>query len=143
MPYRYLPDIAIADIAFEATGESLEELFISAVDATTNVMVNDLSTIGRVVELEVSLSQKELDLLRFDFLQELVYYKDVKLLLLRVDTLSVSSGGEGYVLNARLYAEILDPQKHPLGADVKAVTLHQFDVTRTIRGWNATVVLDI
>ena len=45
MPYHYLDDVAIADIAFEAYGESKEEMFIAASDALMNVMVEDLVTI--------------------------------------------------------------------------------------------------
>ena len=45
MPYTYLEEIAIADIAFRATGKTQEELFAAAADATVNVMVEDLATI--------------------------------------------------------------------------------------------------
>ena len=33
MPYHYLDDVATADIAFEACGQSKEEMFIAAADA--------------------------------------------------------------------------------------------------------------
>ena len=48
MPYRYLEDIATADVAFEAWGDTLEEMFVAAADATMNVMVSDLDTIAPV-----------------------------------------------------------------------------------------------
>ena len=47
MPYRYLDDIATADVAFEATGKTIEEMFIAAADATMNVMVGELGSIRR------------------------------------------------------------------------------------------------
>ena len=37
MPYEYLEEFGTADIAFEATGRDLAELFRDAADATTNV----------------------------------------------------------------------------------------------------------
>ena len=46
MPYRYLPEIAIVDVAFEATGKTLGELFAAAGDATVNTMIDDLSLSG-------------------------------------------------------------------------------------------------
>ena len=46
MPYRYLEDIATADVAFEARGKDLAELFMAAAEATMNVMVADLDSIG-------------------------------------------------------------------------------------------------
>ncbi|HOV88133.1 MAG TPA: archease, partial [Syntrophobacteraceae bacterium] len=39
MPFRYIEDIATADVAFEAWGETLEDLCVAAADATMNVMV--------------------------------------------------------------------------------------------------------
>ena len=49
MTYHYLEDFAIADIAFEAAGKNLEELFIAAADATMNVMVEEIGAINRAI----------------------------------------------------------------------------------------------
>jgi SHS2 domain-containing protein len=143
MAYRYIDEIAIADVAFQATGETLEELFISAGDATTNVMVADLSAIRNREELTIDLSHTEIDLLLFDFLNELVYLKDARQLLLRAKDMMIERKGSEYKLTAALYGELLDPERHPLLVDVKAVTLHRFQVIKTGNGWEATVILDI
>jgi SHS2 domain-containing protein len=42
-----------------------------------------------------------------------------------------------------LAGEELDMNRHDLVVDVKAVTLHQFRVEKTDRGWEAFVILDI
>jgi len=42
-----------------------------------------------------------------------------------------------------LEGEAIEPQKHRLIVDVKAVTMHLFRVTKTTQGWEAVVVLDI
>ena len=47
------------------------------------------------------------------------------------------------VLEAEARGEPLDPLRHRLQADVKAVTLHRLRVEQTARGWEASVVLDI
>ena len=39
--------------------------------------------------------------------------------------------------------EVMDPERHDLVVDVKAVTLHEFRVARDKREWNAFVILDI
>ena len=143
MSYDYLPDIAIADVAFQARGKTVEELFVAASDATMNVMVDDLSTIKNKEELQLDLSHEALDLLLFDFLNELIYLKDLRQLLLRAKDLEISKAGGHFSLHAKLYGEQLDPARHPLNADVKAVTLHRFQVKKTDDGWEATVVLDI
>ena len=143
MPYRYRDDIALADIAFEAWGTSVEEVFIAAADATMNVMVEDLGTIGRSLELTSELEHDQLDLLLFDFLNELIFLKDARQVLLRAETLSIRKANSNFILKGVLYGERLDPQKHPLSVDVKAVTLHRFSLRQTDAGWEAFVVLDI
>lgn len=143
MPYRYLDEIATADVAFEATGKDLEEVFASAAAATTHVMIEEPERIERKQKVGVRLSNEEADMLLFDFLGELVYYKDAKKLLLLVDEIRITEGDSGYSLEATLSGEELDPEKHPLGADIKAVTLHMFSLERTDNGWRATVILDI
>ena len=45
MPYHYLEEIGTADIAFDATGRDLAELFRDAADATTNVMIDNIEAI--------------------------------------------------------------------------------------------------
>ena len=142
MPYRYLGDIATADVAFEATGKSLEEAFTSAAEATLNVMIDEPDRIERKEAVDVELENDDLEMLLFDFLNELVYYKDSRKLLLRVDEIRIEDEGQ-FRLAAKLYGEKLDPLKHPLGADVKAVTLHRFSLSKSDDGWKATAVLDI
>lgn len=73
MPYQFLEDIAIADIAFSAWGKDLEETFIAAADATMNVMVEDLDSIQPLEKREFRLQNEALDMLLFDLLQELIY----------------------------------------------------------------------
>ena len=84
MGYHYLDDFATADIAFEATGESVEQVFVAAAEATMNVMVEELRSIEARVEKRIELKNRDLDMLLFDLLQELIYYKDAEQLLLRV-----------------------------------------------------------
>jgi SHS2 domain-containing protein len=143
MPYKYLEEIAIADIAFEAWGSTPEELFKAAADATMNVMVADLSTIAEGEKRRIELEEENLDLLLFNFLQELIYYKDAQRLLLRVDNVHIEKTQKGFKLRAEACGEELNPEKHDLRVDVKAVTLHQFHVKKTSEGWWAQVILDI
>ena len=142
-PYRYLEDIATADVAFEARGATLEETFLAAADATLNTMVEEIGTVAPRERRAFSLAADSLDLLLFELLQELVYRKDAERLLLRVRDLRIEESGSGYRLHADAYGETIDRGKHPLLADVKAVTLHCLVVERTPGGWRAVVVLDV
>ena len=44
---------------------------------------------------------------------------------------------------ASAWGEAIDPGRHRLRVDVKAVTLHGFSVQSTTDGWEARVILDI
>ena len=142
-PYRYLEGIATADVAFEAWGATLEETFLAAADATLNTMVAEIGTVAPRERRVFSLAADSLDLLLFDLLQELVYHKDADRLLLRVRDLRIEETGSGYRLHGDAIGETIDPGRHPLLADVKAVTLHRLVVERTPDGWRAVVVLDV
>ena len=142
-PYRYLEEIATADVAFEAWGSTPEETFLAAADATLNTMVEEIGTVAPMEHREISVAAGALDTLLFEFLQELVYHKDAGRLLLRVRDLRIEETGSGYRLHADAFGETIDPGKHPLLADVKAVTLHRLSVEMTSGGWRAVVVLDV
>ena len=143
MPYAYADDIAIADLAFRAWGQTLEETFIAAAEATMHAMVEDLATIAPREQRAFDLHDEQLDLLLLQFLQELLFYKDAQRLMLRVCEVQLKAHDQGFTLQARTAGEPLDPAKHALGADVKGVTLHRLQVVKTSNGWEATVVLDV
>jgi SHS2 domain-containing protein len=143
MPYHYLEEIGTADIAFEATGRDLAELFRDAADATTNVMVDNIDAIQPRETRQIELSNDKLDMLLFDLLQELIFLKDAERLLLRIREVQIDNRDEMYLLKATAEGETLDVERHHQRADVKAVTLHDFAVERTDGGWKARVLLDI
>jgi SHS2 domain-containing protein len=143
MPYRFLEEIAGGDVAFEASGKSREELFIAAAEATMNVMVENFENIQHQQEVVFNVEHPEFDLLLFKFLNELIYIKDSKRLLVRIEKVIFGEKESLLILEARGYGEPLDPERHQLQVDVKAVTLHRFQVKQSEEGWKATVVLDV
>jgi SHS2 domain-containing protein len=143
MPYKFLEEIGIADIAFEATGRDLPELFMAAADATMNVMIDNLDAIEPHETRHIELANDKLDMLLFDFLQELIYFKDAERLLLRVPEALIHENDGKFFLKAKTAGEPLDSARHHQRADVKAVTLHDFSVEKQDDGWKATVLLDI
>ena len=143
MPYEFLEDIAIADIAFQAWGKTLEELFITAGDATINAMIDNLEAIELKETRTFRLENDELDMLLFNFLQEFVYYKDSELLLLRAQQVQIEEKNSEYHLTAVTQGERLDRDRHEERVDVKAITLHRFQLEKTDDGWTAMVILDI
>ncbi len=88
MQYRFLGEIATADVAFEAWGETPEELFISSAAALLNTMIEDTQRVERRTEVIIRLEAEAFDLLLFFFLQELIVYKDARRLLLHAERVS-------------------------------------------------------
>src|SRR5947207_963199 len=126
MPYRYLVEIGTADIAFEATGRDLPELFRDAADATTNVMIDNIEAIQPRQTRQIELSNDKLDMLLFDLLQELIFLKDAERLLLRIREVQIHERDEIYVVKATAEGESVDAERHHQRVDVNAVILHDF-----------------
>ncbi len=143
MPYKYLEDVGTADIAFEATARDLPELFTAAADATMNVMIENIDSIEPRETRHIELKNDKLDMLLFDFLQELIYFKDAERLLLRVHEMRIDDKDGHYFLDDATEGEPLDVARHEQRADVKAVTLHDFYVKKIDDAWKASVLLDI
>jgi SHS2 domain-containing protein len=142
--YRFLSNIALADIAFVARADSLPSLFECAARALTEVMVDRRTVVGRV-ERRIEIKSPTVDRLLYDFLTELIVIKDVDSLLFKDFRVSISSGREQKLV-CEMHGEEIDRERHALRNDVKAVTMHMFGVKRA-KGkagrWEATVVLDI
>lgn len=144
MPYRFIEGLTVADIAFEARGKTLEALFSSAGQAVTAAQLHDLRTIRKKESRAFDLTNKAIDMLLFNFLQELIYWKDVDLLLFKSFDLSIRQEPDGRSrLTGTGRGESIDVSRHQLRVDVKAVTMHKFEVASDADGWKATVVLDI
>ncbi len=143
MPYQFLPDLVTADVAFKAWGSSLEEVFLSAARATMNVMVENLDAIEPQSRQQIHIAYETQENLLFNFLQEIIFYKDAEELLLLPENLFIKHHDNRYELFAKMYGEKLDRKKHHLNVDVKAVTMHLFGVSQMEGGWESMVVLDI
>src|SRR5882724_603398 len=143
MSYQFLEDAPTADVGFRAAGDSLEACFQAAADATLEVMLANPETLQPRERRLLHVEQDVLDLALLNFLEELIYYKDSESLLLRAAGVRVFEDAGRWIVDATLEGEAIDPSRHRLSADVKAVTLHRLNVQRTNGGWQATVVLDI
>ena len=138
--YEFIPGIAIADLAFEVEAETLEELFSLSAQALFEAMV-ELGDIRPEQEVLISLSAEKLDNLLFDWLAELVYQKDVDAQLFSQFEVAISENGN-CKLDGRARGEPINPSRHRLKTDVKAITYHMFKLEKRDKGYYARVVLD-
>ncbi len=139
--FRFLEDIAPADAAFEATGETLEEIFEASARALFSIIV-DIECVETQVTQEVSLEAESAEALLYAWLSELVYLKDVKKQLYSdfhvaielAETMELKATAAGDAI-----ANLLDRTL----TDVKAITYHKLAIEETDQGLKATVVVDL
>ena len=141
MPYKHLLDTATADVAFDASGKTLSELFESACLATSEVMV-DLKTVKPVTEKTFTKENQNLDGLLYDVLDELVFLKDTDNLLFIQFKIEVTEGKPNKS-SVTAMGQKIDQKTMDLRNDVKAVTYHLFELKKTKSGYSAKVLLDV
>ncbi|KKR30466.1 hypothetical protein A2715_04450 [Candidatus Woesebacteria bacterium RIFCSPHIGHO2_01_FULL_39_32] len=145
--FKFLPDIATADLAFEAFGKDASELFENAGLALESAMVESDSLKTREVK-EINLKNENLENLLSSFLEELVFLKDSEQLLFNSITCEIRSESNSrknsYELESKLGGEKINHKKHKLGVDVKAVTKHLFKIEQLgDKTYHCLVVLDV
>lgn len=132
----------MADVAFEATGETLEELLESAGNALTRSMVSNPESIETMESVGFTIEEHTEEKLLYKFLEEIVFYKDAEQLVFSRYNLSIERN-DGLVLKATLQGERIDNDKHKMIVDVKAVSWHMFELKKEDGDWKAFVILDV
>jgi SHS2 domain-containing protein len=139
--YEFLEAVT-SDLSFVARGATLEEAFAAAADALLAATVADPASVRASRELRLRFEEDDLELLLLRFLAELVYRRDAEGLLLRVGRLELGTGKPAR-LEALLVGESIDPPRHRLETEVKAVTAHGLRVAPGAQGWEVSVTLDV
>ena len=140
--FRFLEEIALADIAFDAEGESIEEVFRGATQALLQSMAT-LSTVAETWERTIVRNDVDPSALLFDWLSEVVYWKDAAGVVFREAPLTLTQEHRVWLLRARLIGAPVDQDTQELHADVKGVTKHLYELKQTSDRWQARVVLDV
>ncbi len=131
-----------ADIMFKAEAATIEGLFNQAGLAIGEITTN-LKTIEEKVEKEITAKNAKLDMLLFDFLDDLLFYKDSELTIFSRFDIKIEKKGDDYILNCKAFGEPLDANRHDRKIDIKAITMHLFEVKQIGDRWEATVLIDI
>ncbi|HEU4502039.1 MAG TPA: archease [Nitrospira sp.] len=140
--FRFLDDIAIADIAFEAEGDSAEEVFVGATRALLEVLANPM-TIADSWKRQVLKTEGTLDDLLIEWLSEIVYWKDAAGVVFRDAPLTLRCENSGWTIKATLIGAPVDGGRQELRNDVKGITKHRYRMERNGSMWKVTVVVDV
>ncbi len=131
-----------ADVLFQAEAGTLPELFEQCALALEEAQV-ELEKVEAKEKIAFSKESKSIEMLLFEFLEELLFYKDSENLLFSKFDIRVNEKEKPYALRCTAWGERLNVEKHQPKVDVKAITLHMFEVKKIKRGWKAQVLVDV
>jgi SHS2 domain-containing protein len=127
-----------ADVAVAATGESIGAVFGAVADGMAAAMCTTVPEGGE--RFRVSVSAEGREPLLFDYLDELIYQRDVRRELPVDNEATVSRTGGNWHVEASARGVDLSRVS---ARDLKAVTYSEMDLSETDDGWRAYVVFDV
>ena len=128
-----------AEVGFRAFGKSLEEAFSNAGRATFSIMV-DLEEISAEETVSFGIESENRKALLYDFLDELIYLRDVKDMVFSRFDVRIEESEKGLSLECEAEGRKIGGMP---GHDVKAVTYSQMEVEEKDGSFMVQVVLDV
>ena len=140
IPFEYLEHTA--DIKYRAYGKSPEEMLANAAAALFKAMI-DLATIEVKETWKVELEASNLEQLAYDWLCEMVFLFETESAVFATFMIKLQQNGSGSCgLHGEIGGERIDLKRHAFENEVKAITLHEFQVKKNDM-WCLQVVLDV
>jgi SHS2 domain-containing protein len=127
-----------ADVAVNATGDTLGETFAAVADGMAGAMAEEWPADGD--RFDVSVAAGNLEALLFDYLDELIYERDVRSVLPVDNAGTVCETADGWTVEGS-YRGL--PLSAVVARDLKAVTYSEMSIEETTTGWEAYVVFDV
>lgn len=132
-----------ADAYIAAYGEDLAEAFENAALAMFDVMT-EVEKISPKVEDRVDVTGEDEFALLYNWLEALLVKFDVSAMLYsKFEVWHLSQIQDRLVLNARIWGEEFDPNKHLQKVGVKAVTYHRMEIIKHPSEVTLRFILDI
>ncbi|MFC7138321.1 archease [Halosimplex aquaticum] len=128
-----------ADVAVEATGDSLDAVFGAVADGMAAAMCDEIPDAGGE-RFAFSVAAESREALLFDYLDELIYERDVRGILPVDNEATVRESGGEWRVEGSARGVPLDRVE---ARDLKAVTYSEMDLSETADGWHAYVVFDV
>jgi SHS2 domain-containing protein len=115
-----------SDIGVVAYGKTLAEAFANAAGGMFSIIA-ELENVQETESRRVAISGDDMEGLLFEWLNSLIYYFDVEMLLFkRFDIIYLDNSR----LEAICHGEKYDPSRHQLKIGVKSATYHMLEVDR-------------
>ncbi|MBK7993509.1 MAG: archease [Blastocatellia bacterium] len=128
-----------ADLGLRVKAKDINTLFAEAALGMFSLVVENVDQISPKETLEIQIDGTDYQYLFFDWLNELLYILETQHLVFAKFTVNITDKG----LRASIAGEKIDPSRHILDHEVKAITYHALQVAKVENGWLAEVILDI
>jgi SHS2 domain-containing protein len=128
-----------ADLGLRVQAPDLDELFAEAGLGLFSVIVDNLDEVRTTRTIDIRIEGRDRLYLLFDWLHELLVTFDTRRLVLTKFRVRLQEDG----LDAQALGEELDPDRHRLLHEVKAITYHGLKLEQIAAGWQAEVIVDI
>jgi SHS2 domain-containing protein len=128
-----------ADLGLRIRAPDLDTLFAEAAACLFSAIIEELTTVRPLQRIDLRIDGTQRDFLLFDWLRELLYRFDSQHLLFSRFEVRVADTR----LDGSAWGEPLDPARHALAHEVKAITYHGLKVAPADGGWLAEVIVDI
>ncbi len=142
---RYTEIEHTADIGVEVYGNTLEELFANAGYALFDTIA-DAGTVEPTITHTITVRGENIETLLMNWLRELLYLFSVEQEVYNIFRVHITGGQEVAcppALEAEIFGELLNFEKHRFETEIKAITYHQLAVIQQNRRWQATVIFDV
>ncbi len=127
-----------ADVAVEATGESLGDVFGATADGMAAAMCEEWPSTGD--SFDVAVTAESTEALLFDYLDELIYERDVRAVLPVDNEGRVEGTGDSVRFEGQFRGV---PLAAVTARDLKAVTYSEMTIEEIPTGWRSYVVFDV
>jgi SHS2 domain-containing protein len=127
-----------ADVAVEATGETFAALVAALADGMAAAMCEQWSDTGE--RFEITADAESRDAVVFEYLDELLYERDVRSVLPVDNEVTVTNQDDRWHIQGTARGV---PLSTVSAREIKAVTYSEFDLSRTDTGWRGYVVFDV
>ena len=127
-----------ADVAVDARADTLSAVFAAVADGLAAASCDDVQPGGERFDVAVSAEGREA--LLFDYLDELIFQRDVREVLPVDNEAAVSTEGDRWHCAASARGVPLESVD---AREVKAVTYSEMELAEDADGWHAYVVFDV
>jgi SHS2 domain-containing protein len=138
--FRYVDHVS--DVMVEVFGQTLSQAFERSALALVNIMC-DVSTVHPETSMTIEVAGFDQKSLLYNWLESVLLALLVNNLVLAEFSTNIREQQGGIRLNAACKGEPFFPHKHHYKVEVKAITYHEMEITKSQGKWTIRFIVDL